>query len=191
MDKATLVKSDVDITGRILVALSKAKIPVTLCALDYVPQLDEWQLIIATPWYDSKGPHEANAKVISALQEEGIYPETPIRRIYVRSPNDPIVRTIELELKTQTEGTLHIVASIRRNDTKQYSMIFAPYYGSGGAMPARSFSNTELLREFLEKRLHIDRSTLEEALAELDRKRVTSIFHVRLSRKQAKSLGLA
>jgi hypothetical protein len=191
VDKATLVKSDSDLDALVRVALSRAKIPVTLCVLDYVPQLDEWQLIVATPWYDSRGPHEANAKVISALEDQGFYSEVPIRRVYVRSPQDPIVKSLELELKTQTEGTIHVVASASRNDSKKYSVVFAPYRGSGGAMPARNFSGADQLREFLEKRLRIDRSSVDEALNRLEHSRVASIFHVVLTKREVKNLGLA
>ncbi len=191
MDKTTLVRSDSDLNALVQVALSRAKVPVTLCVLDYVPQLDEWQLIVATPWYDSRGPHEANAKVISALLDQGFYSDVPIRRVYVRSPQDPIVRSLELELKTQTEGTIHVVASTKQDGRKQYSVVFAPYIGPGGAMPAMNFSGPDQLRAFLEKRLRIDRSTVDEAINRLEHRRVASIFHVLLTKREVKNLGLA
>jgi len=191
VDKTTLVRSDSDLNALVQVALSRAKVPVTLCVLDYVPQLDEWQLIVATPWYDSRGPHEANAKVISALLDQGFYSDVPIRRVYVRSPQDPIVRSLELELKTQTEGTIHVVASTKQDGRKQYSVVFAPYIGPGGAMPAMNFSGPDQLRAFLEKRLRIDRSTVDEAINRLEHRRVASIFHVLLTKREVKNLGLA
>ncbi len=40
-------------------ALSRRKIPVTLFDWTYIPQLEEWQIVVATPWYDSKGPLNA------------------------------------------------------------------------------------------------------------------------------------
>ena len=67
MDKAALVKSDLEAEGRVIEALSRARIPITLVDWNYVPQLDEWQLVVATPWYDSKGPREANRLIINAL----------------------------------------------------------------------------------------------------------------------------
>jgi hypothetical protein len=191
VDKATLVRSDLDIGGQVLVALSRAKIPVTLCDWNYVPELDEWQLIIATPWYDKRGPHEANAKIISVLQDAGIYADVPIRRLFVRSPQDPLVKALEREVKTQTEGTIHIVASTRQNHSVQYSLVFAPFTGLGGAMPAKHISGPEQLREFLEEYLHIGKSDVDEALTELNRKPSTSIFHVRLTKREARNLGLA
>ncbi len=58
-------------------------------------------------------------------------------------------------------------------------------------MPAKRLSGLEELREFLDKRLHIRRSSIDEALAELARKGNTSIFHVQLTTREAKKLGLA
>ncbi len=49
MDQATLVKDDRIIEAQVLEALDRARVPVTLCEWNYVPQLEEWQLIIATP----------------------------------------------------------------------------------------------------------------------------------------------
>lgn len=191
MDKATLVKSDLDIGGRVLVALSKAKIPVTLCDWNFVPELDEWQLIIATPWYDTRGPREANAKVIAALQQAGIYSDVPIRRLFVRSPQDTLVKSLEREVKAQTEGTIHIVATTTPNQGPQYSLIFAPFTGPGGALPSKTFFGQEGLRDFLENRLYVSQSEVDQALNELNRKSSASIFHVRLTKREAKNLGLA
>ena len=191
MDKATLVRSDLDIGGKVLVALSKAKIPVTLCDWNYVPQLDEWQLTIATPWYDTRGPREANARIISALQQAGIYTDVPIRRLVVRSPQDPLVKSLERDVKAQTEGTIHIVASRKSNQDVQYAVVFAPYIGPGGALPSKALSSSALLRDFLEDRLHRTTSEVDEALNQLDRNGSASIFHVRLTKREAKNLGLA
>jgi hypothetical protein len=69
-DKATLVKSDIDVGGLVLEALSREKIPVTLCDWMYVPQLDEWQLAKAYP--------SSGRKVPAAGIEESVH------RIFVR-----------------------------------------------------------------------------------------------------------
>ncbi len=187
MDKATLVRSDQDIGGRVILALSHSKIPVTLVDWDYVPGLDEWQLVIATPWYDTKGPREAFSKVVSALQNEGIYREAPLRRIFVKSPEDPAVKALEQDTKIRPEGAIHIVDY----GDQSYSLVFAPFTGRGGAVPAKNISGKQELREFLENRLNISKSSVEEALLDLARRRNTSIFYVRLSKREAKALGLA
>jgi hypothetical protein len=191
MDKATLVRSDLDIGARVMAALSKAKIPVTVYDWSYVPRLDEWKLIIGTPWYDSKGPREAYTRVFAALQGAGIYQDVPLLRISLRSPQDPLVKALEREVKTETEGVIHIVNYSSPGRGERYSVSFSPFAGSGGAVPSKIVSGIDELREFLEERLRIGRSSVEEALRELQYKNNASIFHVRLTNRQAKTLGLA
>jgi len=189
MDKATLVRSDLDTQGRVLNALSQAKIPASLIDLDYIPQLDEWQLVIATRLFDEKGPKEAYSRVIKALQAVGIYEEIPMRRVFLKSPSDPSVRALEAELKIKTEGAIHIFALGAQTD--RYSVVFAPFTGPGGAVPARRFDGLDEVQTFLENEVGISRSSVEEAVDELKRKRSVSILHVQLTRREAKRLGLA
>ena len=190
MDKATLVRSDLETRGQIQSALSLAHIPVTLVEVDYIPQLDEWQIFVATPLYDSKGPAEANTRVIRALQSLGIYKNVPIRRVFVKSPSDPSIKALEAEVKVRTEGAIHILA-IHPDHGEQYSVIFAPFSGPGGAVPSRRFNSRDQLRRFLEGEIGISRSSVDEALNEIRQKASTSIFHVQLTRREAKRLGLA
>ncbi len=190
MDKATLVKSDLEIEGRVLAALSSAKIPVTLSDLTYVPQLGEWQLIVATPWYDSKGPRESYTRVIKAFQNAGIYEDIPIRRLFLKSPADPLVKALERDVKIRTEGTIHIVRSSKAQGYS-YAVTFAPFTGPGGVVPARRFAGSDDLRSFLEDDLYISPSSIDEALLELERKGSASIFNVQLTRKELRKLSLA
>jgi hypothetical protein len=186
--KETLVRSEVEIWGRTENALSRARIPVTLFDWNYVPELDQWQLTIATPWYDNRGPREANARVISALQDEGIYPDVPMLKLFVRSPEDPVVKTLERELRSKTEGAIHIVQDL---NSARYRVLFSPFSGPGGAIPAKIISGRDELRLFLEERLYIAKSHVDDALAELNRKHSASILPVHLTKKEAKVLGLA
>jgi hypothetical protein len=190
VDKATLVRRDLEIEGRVLSALSLAKIPLTLSDLNYVPQLDEWQLVIATPWFDSKGPRESYSRVIKALQNAGIYEDVPIGRLFLKSPADPLVKTLERDVKLRTEGTIHIVRS-KKAQGYSYAATFAPFTGPGGAVPARRFAHIDDLRFFLEDDLYISRSSVDEALREMERKNSVSIFSVQLTRKELKKLALA
>ncbi|PYV86343.1 MAG: hypothetical protein DMG05_20010 [Acidobacteria bacterium] len=193
MDKATLVKSDLETEGRVLEALRRARIPVTLCDWDYVPEIEEWQLVVATPLYDSKGPLEASSRIIEALQSAGIYKDVPIRKVSVLSPNDNLVKTLAEDIKGRTEGAIHIVGydQNKPNHKKIYSVIFAPFTGPGGAVPAQHFTGLGALRKFLEELLHIRKTSVDEAWAELVRKGTTSIFNVQLTNREAKKLKLA
>lgn len=191
MDKTAVVRSDLDIQGRVLNALSLARIPASLVDLDYVSQLDEWQLVIATPLYDDKGPSEAYARVIKALQDAGIYEGVPIRRVLLKSPADPSVKALEAEVRVKTEGAIHILEFATPNHRGQYSVIFAPFSGPGGAVPSKRFRGRDELRRFLEDEIGVTRSSVDEAFAELQRKGSASIFHVQLTRREAKKFGLA
>jgi hypothetical protein len=187
MDKATLVRSDLEAEGLVVEALGRAQIPVTLCDWNYVPELDEWQLVVATPWYDSKGPREANRLINEALLKAGAYKEIPIRRLFVRSPSDPVVKTLERELKSRTEGAIHIL----RHTPRGYSVSFTPYAGQGGPLPYLRFTDEEQLRDFLQERVRISAYILDDALSQLAAKGSSSIPRVQLSPKRARSLGLA
>jgi hypothetical protein len=191
VDKATLVRSDLDTRGQVQNALSIAGVPVNLVEVDYVPQLDEWQVFVATPLYDTRGPQEANSRVIRALQDAGVYENIPIRRLFVKSPRDPSVKSLEEEVRVKTEGAIHILAYKRSNQPEQYSVIFAPFMGPGRAVPARQFLEAARLREFLEDEIGISRSSVDDAFGQLKREGSASIFNVQLTRREAKKFGLA
>lgn len=185
MDSKVLVKRDLVAEGLVLHALSRAKIPVTLVDWHYVPQLDEWQLIVATPLQDTKGPHSAYSAVVSALQQFGVYEQVPVRRLFVRSPLDTLVQELEREARTQTTGSIHI-----SKHGEGFSVIFAPYVGPGGSVPARVFKTEDELRNFLADFLHINNHFVEDAIAEVRLRKTVSIPNVLLTYRQAKKLGL-
>jgi hypothetical protein len=187
MDKAALVKSDLEAEGKVIQALSRANIPITLLDWNYVPQLHEWQLVVATPWYDSRGPRETNRIINDALVQAGVYQEIPIRRLFVKSPRDPMVKIMEKELKFKTEGSIHIVQA----PPARFAVMFTPYTGKGGALPAARFSDQESLCEFLRDRVGIAPTFISDALILLGTKGRASIPNVQLSLKQAQKLGLA
>jgi hypothetical protein len=190
MDKATLVRGDLEARGRMLSALSLARVPVSLVEVEYIPQLDEWQIFVGTSLYDSKGPAEANSRVIKALQQMGVYKEFPIRRVFVKSPSDPIIQALEAEVKQTSEGAIHVLA-LHPHQDGPYSVIFAPFTGPGGAVPSRRFAHSDELRTFLEEEIGVPRSGVDDALSEIRHKGSASIFHVELTRREAKRLGLA
>jgi hypothetical protein len=190
VDKTAVVRSDLETRGLIQNALSLAAIPVTLVDVDYIPQLGEWQIFVATPLYDSKGPKEANRRVIKAFQDVGVYQGVPIRRVFVKSPNDSTVKELEAAVKEKREGAIHILES-SRSKSERYSVIFAPFAGPGGAVPSRRFDSLENLRAFLEEEIGVSRSSVDEAFSDIRREHSASIFNVHLTRREAKKLFLA
>ena len=196
MDKATLVTKDQEILNRVQQALHQAKIPATLVEWDYISEIEEWQLVrvvIGTPLYDSKGPVEAYSRVIKALQQAGFYEKVPMLRVSVLSPEDSVVKALAQEVKNRTEGSIHILAHEPKklNHEKDYSVIFAPFAGTGGAIPAKHITGLAELRKFLEERLRIRKTLVEDALVELAREGDASILNVQLTSKERKQLGLA
>src|SRR4029077_20205208 len=156
----------------------------------YVPQLEETQLIIATPWYDSKGPLTTYRALVDALQRAGIYEQVPMRRGFVKSPNDPLVRALLYEAKEVKEGFVHILKHPEGHNADRYSLVFAPIT-SQGAVPALRFSTLDDLKEFLAKDLHFRLDPIDEALGEMERSGTGSIYPVTLTARQFKKLGLA
>jgi hypothetical protein len=187
MDQTTLVKSDRVIEAQILAAFRRAHIPVTMCKWNYVPQLEEWQLIIATPWHDSKGPRTTYRAVVGALEKAGIYQRVPMRRVFLKSPDDPLVKALKEQIDTQLQGPVHIVRLIWNGNT-QYSLVFAPVTRNG--VPVKPFSSLAALKSFLEDDLHINAGSIQSALDEMTHTGAGSIDPVFLTKTQAKGLEL-
>lgn len=187
MDQEVLVKSDRDIGAKVIEALGRVRIPVSVWKWTYVPQLEEWQLMIATPWVDQKGPRTTYRALIDALQKAHIYSEVPMRRLFLKSPKDPHVREIEREIRERNEGFLHILKHSRHNGT-EYSLMFAPITQSGAA-PIKSFPDLTSLKEFLSGELSLGLSRIEDALQEAGKTGASSIYPIVLTARQLKKLG--
>ena len=191
MDQTPLVTSDIDIQGKVVSALSRAQIPITAVDWNWVPQLNESQLIVVTPLVDTRGPRETYARILDALTAAGVYQSIPIRKLFVKSPGDPVAQKLIEELKRTSEGSIHIEKNVTINGLPQYSLVFAPYVGSGGAIPSRHLSGDRDLHVFLERQVGVHSYVADQALAELARSGSVTIPNVQLSLRRAKKLNLA
>src|SRR5271168_1112362 len=191
MDKTALVADEREIEGLVIAALSRARIPVTAVDWNWVSQLEEWQLIVVTSLYDSKGPREAYARIIESLSSAGVYQNIPIRKLFVKGPNDPLAQDLVRQLKLTTEGTIHIIRTTNGGNQTKYSVVFAPYLGTGGAIPSVVLDGNKELLAFLERRLGISTFAVMQALPQLSQTGRASIFNVRLNLRRAKKLKLA
>ena len=191
MDKAALVAHDREVEGRVIAALSDAKIPVTAVEWNWVPDQHEWQLVIVTSFHDAKGPRETYARVIEALSSANVYQSVLIQKLFVKSPEDPFAQELVRQLKLMTEGTIHIVRNTPRARHPRYSVVFAPYLGTGGAIPAVKLQDDDDLRVFLEKRTGIAPYDVDQALSQLVQRGNASIFSVQLNLRRARKLNLA
>lgn len=191
MDQTTLVTTDLNVGALVMEALSRTKIPITVCKWIYLPELEEWHLVIASPWYDTKGPFKTSGAVIDALEHAGIYKKVPMRRVRVTSPDNPLAQSPQRNAREPREGFVHILKQARPKNGDQYSLIFAPISGPGGALPAKRFSTLDDLRLFLAKDLHLRSGSVEDAIDEMKRTGASSVHPVSMAIRQARKLGLA
>ena len=214
MATAALVNNDIEIGRRIVAALTRASIPVTVYLWAFIPQLQEWQFMVATPLVDTKGPLAAYGEVNRALQKEGVFYDAPIRRIFLRSPSDKVLKSLEKESRAVPQeafrvvneqiagnfvedaylyhGSIDIIAleNTRRGVPHKYSVIYLPYSG-GGAAPSRQIDGAENLKDFLEsKPIHLRKDVVESALRELAESGSASIPNVPLRTQELKRLGM-
>jgi hypothetical protein len=186
MDKETLVENDFEVEGAVVSALSRAQIPVTAVDWKWVSELGEWQLIVVTRLHDQDGPNAAYRQILDALSKAGWYNSFPIRRLFVKSPQDPVAQALVQELKHNVEGSVHI----NRRLNEPYTVVFAPYLGTGGAIPSIERSSERDLRDFLAKKLDIPPYKIDSALRRLEDNGNTTILEVRQPMKKLRHLGL-
>jgi len=191
MDQTTLVNRDLNAGARVMEALSRTKIPITLCKWVYLPELEEWHLVVASPWYDTKGALKTYGAVSDALERAGIYKKVPIGRVRVTSPANPLAQAPQRKASEPRDGFVHILKHAGSKNGDRYSLIFAPISGPGGALPARRFSTLDDLRLFLAKDLHLRSGSIEDAIDEMKRVGASSVHPVSLTIRHARKLGLA
>jgi hypothetical protein len=90
----------------------------------------------------------------------------------------------------QREGTLHIVWLNRGQVDPQYSVGFADYRSSSGAMKQRRLSGWEALRHFLTQEIRVNPDALTSTLNGLRDEGNASIFNVVLSDEELATVGL-
>jgi len=214
MATAALVSGDIEVGRRIVAALTRASIPVTVYLWAFIPQLQEWQFMIATPLVDSKGPRAAYGEVNRALQRQGILDEVPLRRIFLKSPNDKGLKSLERESKSVPQeafrvvneqiagsfvedayvygGSIFIVkAGSSRPDAREYySVMYSPRSGPRHPGPPLRFEKIDRVRQFLEKGLRLDKRTADLHIAKL-RAGQSALIPVSLIPAQLRTLGLA
>lgn len=209
MATATLVDKDVEIGRNILHELVKSHIQVSVAFWAHVPQISEWQLFIATPLVDSHGPKYAYDKVLRALHAAGMNQYLPWRRIFLRSPKDPILRSLEKQ-KESPSGSIDIAKSgnIPKGSASAYYVTYAPCpsetfrvlnepvgdrfvedaYLYGKTWHARGLDD---LRDLLLKFLHLNRDLVDSAIEDLEVRKKASIPNVHLHPRDLRRLRTA
>jgi hypothetical protein len=209
MATATLVNNDIEIGRRIVAALSRASIPVTVYLWAFIPQLQEWQFMVATPLVDTKGPLAAYGEVNRALQREGVFEDVPLRRIFLKSPNDRVLKALEKESRAIPQEAFRVVneqiagnfvedayvysGSLDisefenpRGAPSTYYVAYVPYSGLGDA--AARIDGIDNLRKLLVSDLRINQSVVDTTLKELPEKKRVLIPNLQLRAKDLKRL---
>src|SRR5579863_9206235 len=206
MATAALVNRDIEIGRRIVAALTRANVPVTVYLWALVSE--EWLFIVATPLVDSKGPLAAYDQVNRALQRAGVLADVPRQMIFLMSPNDPELKALEKQSRVMPQeafrvvnasiagrfvedaylyaGFIYIVKLHQRGDRSTYSVIYAPYSGPGGLVPSVKIDGIENLKEFLGTKLHVRSEVVESAIGELATKDSSTITNVQLRKLELK-----
>jgi hypothetical protein len=205
MATAALVDKDLDIGREILRALAKGRIEVTVAFWAYVPESSEWQLFIATPLVDSKGPRAAYEEVLDTLHDARMDSYLPWRRLFLRSPRDPVLKS--LDKQKGLRGSIDIVESenIPRGGPSAYYVTYVPYsdetlrtfneaVGDRFVEEAYVYGKTwvvtglDRLRELLSKFLHVRKDIIESVVEGLSLRKNASIRDVQLQPRDLKRL---
>jgi hypothetical protein len=213
MATTTLVdKNSIDLGRRVIASLSRAGIPVALGLWAFTSEPEEWRLTIATPVVDELGPLAAYSKVRKALQKAGIEDEFPLMHVFLRSPKDRVLRSLQKEshalanlgredyrlVNASIEGSfveeaylytgfLDILRESEPGSPKEkYLVIYTP--GTGGTAPGARVRELGPLRELIERKK--DREFADAVFRELAEKGDIVVPNVQLKASELKRLGL-
>lgn len=100
MGKATLVDDDMEAGKALLKKLDKTKFDVKAALWFYMPDPEEWRLILASPTVDAEGPKKAYEKVQSQLQGSGQKDKLSLQNISLVSPRDNLIKLLKSAIKT-------------------------------------------------------------------------------------------
>jgi hypothetical protein len=100
MAKETLVNEYIDEAINLISELDNNNFIIDSALWFYFLDADEWRLLIATPLVDKIGTLETYKKFIEFIKDKTIFIHTPIRKLTVISPNDPLIRLLKVAIKT-------------------------------------------------------------------------------------------
>jgi hypothetical protein len=206
MATAALVDRDLEIGRKILVTLRQANIEVSVAFWAYVSQSSDWQFFIATPLVDSEGPKSAYERVLRTLHDAGMDPQLPWRRILLRSPKDPVLRSLEKQTEIP-DGSISITefGTIPRGTPSAYYVTYAPYPGEtfrilnepvGDRFVEDAYvygkmwiaTDVDGLRGLLLKLFRLNQDVVESTIGELSARKTASIPNVRLRARDLRRL---
>lgn len=206
-----MVNEDIEIGRRIVAALTRTGIPVKVYLWAFIPQLQEWQFMIATPLVDSKGPLAAYGEVNKALQKEGVFEDVPLRRIFLKSPNDKVLKSLEKESKAVPQesfqvvneqitgsfvedaylykGFIHILREDDPSGRESFLVLYAPNNGPKRGR-VRLLQSVEDVGRFLREEVRLPENIVGPKVKELRERGGVSISNVLLGPHDLRRLGI-
>jgi hypothetical protein len=108
MVKEFLVDENIEEGAKLIYELDQNNFRIDAALWFYFTEAEEWRLIIATPIIDKKGPLSAYRKVIELIKKEKIFFYTPIRKLTILSPHDPLIKLLKIAIKTEPSSITRI-----------------------------------------------------------------------------------
>ena len=100
MDKKILVDSNIVEGEKLLEILDKTNIEITSAFWFYLPDIEEWRLMLATKLVEKEGPNKAYTKLLENINENNTVISIPLEAITLISPKDPLNLLLRSAIQT-------------------------------------------------------------------------------------------
>jgi hypothetical protein len=108
MDKATLVRMDVDSGPKVVDALDQSGLKVSVAVWAVLPEYEGPRLVLASPFFDESSPLKAYGIVLDALREREIATQE-ISPLLILRMKDPFIQSLrKLFAKAKSVNGMHL-----------------------------------------------------------------------------------
>jgi len=100
MDKAILVKENIEDGKRLIEALDKSNFRLTGALWFYLADSNEWRLLLVSPLLDRLGPRGSYSIIQSVIKDQPPSFGIPLEYISVKSPKNELIRLLKVAIRT-------------------------------------------------------------------------------------------
>jgi len=101
--KEQLTDAMIDAGAELTKRLDEVGVPMTAALWLFVPDINEWRLLFASPEVASKGPREVYEKILQAINQlEAKASAAPFSAIGLMDPDADLVRRLRMTVRTGT-----------------------------------------------------------------------------------------
>ena len=190
MDQAALVEEDLRIGRDVIGLLAAANLAVSDAFWAYVPQAEEWRLVLSSPAVKTLGVQDSYSRMSNALHKSPLWEEIPLRRISLFAPDEDVIQRLRALEKYRYEGALEVIRNDGKNGRPTFLLFFVPYKGSGGGVPTVALDEKSKLEEFLCDQIGIDDLDLQTALRALESRGSYTFENLHLTTTKLRKVGL-